>query len=65
MRCWQTGIIGSMEDDTIKTFTVRLPETLIERIKIRGIKERRSLQELAQLAFEAYLKTPIAREDRA
>jgi predicted HicB family RNase H-like nuclease len=64
MKCWQTGIIGSMEDDTIKTFTVRLPETLIERIKIRAVKERRSLQELAQLAFEAYLKTPIAREER-
>ncbi|MHB8382329.1 MAG: hypothetical protein ACYDC3_08305 [Candidatus Binataceae bacterium] len=52
-----------MENDT-KKITVRLPETLAERIKIRAVKERRSIQELAQLAFEAYLKTPLAREER-
>lgn len=53
-----------MENDAVKV-TVRLPEALVERIKIRAVKERRSIQELAQLAFEAYLKTPITREERA
>lgn len=42
--------------------TLRLPENLIERAKIRAIKERRTFQEIATTALEAYLKTPLARE---
>jgi len=42
--------------------TLRLPENLIERAKIRAIKERRTLQEITTTALEAYLKTPLARE---
>ena len=42
--------------------TLRLPENLIERAKIRAIKERRTLQEITTTALEAYLKTPLTRE---
>lgn len=42
--------------------TLRLPENLIERAKIRAIKERRTFQEITTAALEAYLKTPLARE---
>ncbi len=41
--------------------TLRLPESLIERAKIRAIKERRTLQAITADALEAYLKTPITR----
>ena len=40
----------------LKLFTVRIPEKLIERLKIRAVKQHISLQELAARAFEAYLK---------
>lgn len=58
-------MLAGMETDNMVKVTVRLPEALVERVKIRAVKERRSIQELAQLAFETYLKTPIAREERA
>ncbi len=41
--------------------TLRLPATLLERAKIRAIKEKRTLQEITAAALEAYLKTSIAR----
>jgi len=41
--------------------TLRLPTSLLERAKIRAIKEKRTLQEITAAALEAYLKTPIAR----
>lgn len=40
--------------------TVRLRPDLIERAKIRAIKEKSTLQNLAAAAIEAYLKTPLA-----
>lgn len=45
--------------------TVRVPETLAERLKIRAVKERRTLQELVTEAIEALLKTPLRREEGA
>jgi hypothetical protein len=41
--------------------TLRLPGSLLERAKIRAIKEKRTLQDITTAALEAYLKTPIAR----
>jgi hypothetical protein len=42
--------------------TVRLSEGLVEKAKIRAIKERTTLQDIVTAALEAYLKTPIKRE---
>lgn len=42
--------------------TIRLPQTLVERGKIRAIKERRNFQDLVADALEALLKTPTDRE---
>ncbi len=36
--------------------TVRLPDDLSERLKIRAIKERRTLQAIVTIAIEQYLK---------
>jgi len=41
--------------------TVRLPDTLVEKAKIRAVKDKRSLQDLVHDALEAYLKTPAKR----
>lgn len=60
--CWPDRCMQKPADNLIKV-TVRLPEALMERIKIRAIRERRSVQDLAAAAFEAYLKTPITREE--
>jgi hypothetical protein len=46
--------------ETSKT-TLRLPTSLLERAKIRAIKERRTLQEIVADAITTYLKTPTAR----
>ncbi len=43
--------------------TLRLPEALMERAKIRAIKERRTLQEITTEALEAYLRQPLKREE--
>lgn len=42
--------------------TVRLPENLVEKAKIRAVKERTTLQDVVTVALEAYLKTPLKRE---
>lgn len=42
--------------------TVRLPENLVEKAKIRAVKERTTLQEMVAAALETYLKTPLKRE---
>lgn len=47
---------------TTKT-SLRLPVSLLERAKIRAIKEGRTLQEIAADALDSYLKTPIKREE--
>jgi plasmid stability protein len=44
------------EATTLKSITVRIPEKLIERLKIRAVREHTSVQELARQAFEALLK---------
>lgn len=40
----------------LKAMTIRIPEKLIERMKIRAVKEHTSVQELARQAFDALLK---------
>jgi plasmid stability protein len=45
------------EDTGLKSFTVRLPQKVIERLKIRAIEEHTSVQELAARVFETYLKS--------
>lgn len=49
------------KDEQTKT-SLRLPIKLLEQAKIRAIRERRTLQDIAIDALEAYLKTPIERE---
>ena len=36
--------------------TVRVPDALAEKVKIRAIREKISLQELVKQALEAYLR---------
>ena len=43
--------------------TVRISEALAERIKIRAVREKLTLQELTARALEAYLRTPLQKED--
>jgi hypothetical protein len=47
------------EKDPLVKVSVRLPRSLTERMKIRVVKERTSLQELVETALEAFLKTPL------
>lgn len=44
------------EAEPMSKTTLRLPEKLIERAKIRAIKEKRTLQDIAMDALESYLK---------
>lgn len=39
--------------------TVRLTEDLAERLKIRAVKERRTIQAVVTIAIETYLKTGL------
>jgi predicted DNA binding CopG/RHH family protein len=41
--------------------TVRLPDSLIERAKIRAIKDKLTVQDLVTEAIEGYLKTSAKR----
>lgn len=43
--------------------TIRLPQQLVERGKIRAIKERRNFQDVIAEALDAFLKTPVQREE--
>ena len=43
--------------------TVRLSDSLVERAKIRAIRERLKLQEVIARALDLYLKTPRNREE--
>jgi predicted DNA binding CopG/RHH family protein len=63
----QSAIVLSMaklkqENGTMLKLTVRLPESLVEKAKIRAVKERTTLQDMVTLALETYLKTPLKRE---
>jgi predicted DNA binding CopG/RHH family protein len=49
-----------LEGQTSKT-TLRLPASLLERAKIRAIKEHRTLQEIVSDAITTYLQTPVSR----
>ena len=54
------GILAGMKDnDPLVKVSVRLTRSLTERMKIRTVKERTSLQELIGTALEAFLKTPL------
>jgi predicted DNA binding CopG/RHH family protein len=44
------------EATQLKPITVRIPEKLVERVKIRAVKQHISVQELAVRAFELYLR---------
>jgi hypothetical protein len=50
------------EQANMKLLGVRVPESLIERAKIRAVREKSTLQDLVETALEAYLKTPLRRE---
>jgi hypothetical protein len=55
------GIRKPNAGPTSKT-TLRLPDSLLERAKIRAVKEKRTLQDITTAALEAYLKMPLMRE---
>jgi hypothetical protein len=55
------GIRKPNDGPTSKT-TLRLPDNLLERAKIRAVKEKRTLQDITTAALEAYLKMPLVRE---
>jgi len=40
----------------LKSFTVRIPNQLIERLKIHAIRKHTSVQELTARVFETYLQ---------
>jgi predicted DNA binding CopG/RHH family protein len=42
--------------------TVRITDALAERVKIRAVKEKLTIQELTARALEAYLRTPLQKE---
>ena len=47
----------------LKLFSVRIPEKLIERVKIRAVKRHISVQELTARALEDYLKQPRGEDE--
>jgi hypothetical protein len=49
------------EEAAMFKLTVRLPDSLIERAKIRAIKDKLTMQDLVTEAIEAYLKTSAKR----
>lgn len=47
----------------VKT-TIRLPEALWRKARIRALDEGRTFQELVQRSLELYLKTPVERRKK-
>jgi len=47
----------------IARLSARIPEVLMERLKIRAVKERRKIQDLIIDAIELYLRQPLRREE--
>ena len=45
------------KEETMKVTTIRMPEALLKRVKIRAVEEGRSFQALLIAAVEDYLKT--------
>jgi len=50
------------EAEPMFRLTVRVPETLAEKAKIRAIPDKTTLQDLVSEALDAYLKTPRRKE---
>jgi len=50
------------EAEPMFRLTVRVPETLAEKAKIRAIQDKTTLQDLVSEALDAYLKTPRRKE---
>jgi hypothetical protein len=46
----------------MRMLAVRLPESLVQRAKLRVVREKTTLQEMVEVALDAYLKTPLKRE---
>ena len=43
----------------IARLSARIPEALAEKVKIRAVKEKRTVQDLLIDALELYLRTPL------
>lgn len=50
------------EAEPMSKVTIRLPDDLVERAKIRAIREHRTLQEMTAEALEAYLRRAERKE---
>jgi hypothetical protein len=64
MAIWQKPVYmrsATQATDRQQKTTLRLPASLLERAKIRAIKEQKALQEIAAAGLEMYLKMPITR----
>ncbi|MBV8771831.1 MAG: hypothetical protein JO166_05805 [Deltaproteobacteria bacterium] len=48
------------EATTLKSFTARIPESLIHKLKLKALKERTTAQALLAEAIEDLLKKPRA-----
>jgi hypothetical protein len=46
----------------LHSFTSRLPEALIQRLKLRAVRDRTNVQTLVAEALSAYLKAPKGKE---
>lgn len=51
-------LVKRKEATRLKTLAVRIPEPLIRRLKLKAVKERTSVQDLAREAFEDLLRKP-------
>jgi hypothetical protein len=54
---------SSKGEQPLKLFAMRLPASLIKRLKLRAVREEKSLQQVAQEAFELWLKRPRANDE--
>jgi hypothetical protein len=43
-------------EEPLKSFTARIPEPLIHRLKMKAVRERTSVQELVRTAIEDLLR---------
>jgi len=55
---------GMDKNDPLIKVSVRLPRTLVDRMKIRAVKEHTTGQEILETALEAFLKTPLREEGK-
>jgi hypothetical protein len=49
-------VMKRKEATILKSFTARIPEPLIHRLKVKAARERKSMQTVMREAFELYLK---------